>query len=138
MVCFFEFSPHNFGGYNFLNSNPFLTIFSMLDVPTRRVQILFGHQKQQSPPLGSSLPWALKCSFTSRSTRVLAFNYLIWMRKGISTCDFTSVFSISCYHPISKQATCANCSIIINRASHEFGSTPNGLRTYPITSIVAK
>jgi hypothetical protein len=28
---------------------------------------LFGNQKQQSPPLGSSLPWALKCLVTGRS-----------------------------------------------------------------------
>jgi hypothetical protein len=28
---------------------------------------LFGHQKQQSPPLGFGLPWMLKCLLTSHS-----------------------------------------------------------------------
>jgi hypothetical protein len=41
------------------------TIDSAPDVPIRRrVQVLFGRQKQQSPPFGSSLLWALKCSIT--------------------------------------------------------------------------
>jgi hypothetical protein len=44
------------GDRNFLNSILFLTIFSVLDAPIRRVQDLFGHQKQESPPLKSSLP----------------------------------------------------------------------------------
>jgi hypothetical protein len=29
------------------------------------VQVLFGHQKQQSLPLESGLPWVLKCLITS-------------------------------------------------------------------------
>ncbi len=50
------------GGHNFLNSNPFLMIFSALLVPIGEVQVLFGHQKQWSFPLGSYLPSALKWS----------------------------------------------------------------------------
>jgi hypothetical protein len=34
-------------------------------VPIRGVQVLFGHWKQWSPPLGSSLPWILKCFATN-------------------------------------------------------------------------
>jgi len=41
---------------NFLNSNPFLMIFSALDVPIGGVQILFDHQKQRSLTLGFGLP----------------------------------------------------------------------------------
>jgi hypothetical protein len=46
----------------------FLTIVNVSDVPRGRVQVLFRHQKQQSPPLGSSLPRELKCLVSSRST----------------------------------------------------------------------
>jgi hypothetical protein len=57
MVCFFEFlTPFILGGHNYLNFIPFLTIFSAPYLPIKRVQIFFGHQKQQSPPLGSCLP----------------------------------------------------------------------------------
>jgi len=34
----------------------FSTIVSVLDVPREEVQVLFGHQKQQSPPLDSACP----------------------------------------------------------------------------------
>ncbi len=34
----------------------FFMIFNALHAQIREVQVLFGHQKQQSPPLGSSLP----------------------------------------------------------------------------------
>jgi len=44
------------GGHNFLISNPFLIIISVSDVPRGGVQGSFGQQKQQSPPLESSLP----------------------------------------------------------------------------------
>jgi hypothetical protein len=53
---------------NFLIFNLVLTIASMSDAPRREVQVLLGHQKQQSPPLWSGLPWALKCLVTSWST----------------------------------------------------------------------
>ncbi len=43
-------------GHNFLISNLFLPIVSKSDAPEGGVQVLFGHQKQQSPPLGSDLP----------------------------------------------------------------------------------
>jgi hypothetical protein len=49
---FFEFlTPSTLGAYNFLNPNPFFMIFSVLDAPIGGVQVLFEHQKQQSPPL---------------------------------------------------------------------------------------
>jgi hypothetical protein len=40
----------------------------MLDAPREDIQVLFRQQKQQSPPLESSLPWAFKCSITGQST----------------------------------------------------------------------
>jgi hypothetical protein len=39
-----------------------------------RVQVLFGHQKQWSPPLGSGLPKALKFSVTRQSTLLHSLN----------------------------------------------------------------
>jgi hypothetical protein len=54
---FFEFStPSTLGVGNFFNSNPFFMIFSVSNVPIKRIQVLFGHQEQQSPPFGSDLP----------------------------------------------------------------------------------
>ncbi|CAK9257327.1 unnamed protein product, partial [Sphagnum jensenii] len=48
---FWEFlTPFILGGCNFFISNPFSMIVSVLDVPREGVQILLGHQKQQSPP----------------------------------------------------------------------------------------
>jgi hypothetical protein len=53
---FFEFlSRSTLGACNFLNFNPCFMIFSVSNALVRRVQVLFGHQKQQSPPLGSGL-----------------------------------------------------------------------------------
>jgi hypothetical protein len=52
--------PLTLGGCNVFNYNPFLTIFSAPNAPIEGVQVLFGHQKQQSPPLGISLPEHLK------------------------------------------------------------------------------
>ncbi len=41
-VLFFEFlTPSTFGACNFLNSNSFLTIFSLSDVSIGGVQVLF-------------------------------------------------------------------------------------------------
>jgi hypothetical protein len=52
MGFFFEFlTPFTLGDHNFLISNLFLTIVCVLDVPRGGLQILFGHQKQQNPPL---------------------------------------------------------------------------------------
>jgi len=62
-LFFWILDPLYFGGRNFLNSNMFLTIFDVLDVPIGGVQVLFGHQKQQSPPLGSGLRWTLNWLF---------------------------------------------------------------------------
>ncbi len=67
---FFNVWPLYFGlgGCNVFNYNPFLMIFSVPDVPKEGVQVLFGDQKQWSPPLGFSLPWKLKGSPMSCST----------------------------------------------------------------------
>jgi hypothetical protein len=65
---FLSFWPFTLGACNFHIYNLFSTIVSVSDAPRGGVQVLLGHQKQQSPPLGCSLPWALKCSVTGRST----------------------------------------------------------------------
>jgi hypothetical protein len=49
-------TPFTLGGHNFLISNSFFTIISVPDVPRGGIQVLFEHQKQQNPPLGSCLP----------------------------------------------------------------------------------
>jgi len=41
------------------------------NAPIGGVQILFGQDKQWSPPLGSDLPLALKCLITSQFTLVV-------------------------------------------------------------------
>jgi len=46
-------TPFILGGGNIFISNPFSMIVSVLDVPREGVQILLGHQKQQSPPFGA-------------------------------------------------------------------------------------
>jgi hypothetical protein len=48
--------PSTFGGHNFINSIPFLTIFNAPSASIGGVQVLFGHQEQQSPPLESLVP----------------------------------------------------------------------------------
>jgi len=48
-------TPFTWGGHNFLISNSFWMIFSVLDVPRGGLQVLFGHQKQQNPPLATIL-----------------------------------------------------------------------------------
>jgi hypothetical protein len=48
LIHFWSFSVHQIGG----------------------VQVLFGHQKQRSPPLGYDLPWALKWLLMGCSTLV--------------------------------------------------------------------
>jgi hypothetical protein len=53
-LFFWIFDNLYFEGLEF-NFIPFLTIFSALNMPIRGVQVLFKHQKQWSPPLGSSL-----------------------------------------------------------------------------------
>ncbi len=48
---FSEFlTPFTLGGHNFLISNSFSTILSVLDAPRRGLQVLFRHQKQKNPP----------------------------------------------------------------------------------------
>jgi hypothetical protein len=65
---FWVLDPLYFWGSNLLISNSFLTIVSVLDVLRREDQVLFGHSKQQSLPLGFGLPWAPKCSIIGSST----------------------------------------------------------------------
>jgi len=55
-LYFWVFDYLYFGGCNFLNSNLFLTSFSVSDVPTGRVQVLFRHQKQRNLPLDPACP----------------------------------------------------------------------------------
>ncbi len=65
-LFFFKLTtPSTLRGCNFLNFIPFLTIFCAPDMSIKGVQVLFGHQKQQSLPLESGLPWVLKCLITS-------------------------------------------------------------------------
>jgi hypothetical protein len=53
---FFEFmASFSLRANNFLISNPLLTIVSVSDASRGGVQILFGHQKQWSPPFGSGV-----------------------------------------------------------------------------------
>jgi hypothetical protein len=84
MVCFFwvlVLTPSTLGGHNFLNCNLFLMISNAPYAPIGGVQVWFGHQKQQSPPLASGLLWALKynklmgCS-TLSLTVILASHFL--------------------------------------------------------------
>jgi hypothetical protein len=49
------FTPFILGSHNFLIFNLFWMIFNVLDVPRGGLQVLFGHQKQQSLPLPTIL-----------------------------------------------------------------------------------
>ncbi len=52
MICFFEFlTPSTLKGHNFLNSIYFLTIFSPLDAPIRRIQVFLRHKNNGTFPL---------------------------------------------------------------------------------------
>jgi len=56
-LFFFEFStPFSLGGHNVVIYNLFSIIVSVLDVARGEGQVLFGHQKQWSSPLGFGLP----------------------------------------------------------------------------------
>jgi hypothetical protein len=63
----------------------------------RGVQVLFGHEKQQNPPVGSGLPWlkpfALGCStlVITNDGRILemATNSPVVIRGGSSRCITT-------------------------------------------------
>jgi hypothetical protein len=64
---FFQFMTlFTLRGHNFLNFISFLTIFNAPDASIGEAQLLFAHQKQQSLPLLSGLPWILKCLITNR------------------------------------------------------------------------
>jgi hypothetical protein len=45
------FTPFTLGGHNFLISNLFSAILSVLDAPRGGLQVCFAHQKKQSPTL---------------------------------------------------------------------------------------
>ncbi len=64
----FFLTPFTFEGHNFLIFDLFSIIVCVSVAPRGGVQVLFGHQKQQSPLIGCSLSWALKCSITSQPT----------------------------------------------------------------------
>jgi len=68
MIYFSKFLiPFTLGGHNFLIFNPFLTILNVL---RGGFQVLFRHQKQQSPPL------------VANSNTLVAFNVqLNWFMK---------------------------------------------------------
>jgi hypothetical protein len=69
-------------------------IFNVLNAPIKGVQVLFGHQKQQSPPLGSGLPWALKCLVISQFTLVL-YGLLKVEILGLTFHNFSLDFKIN-------------------------------------------
>jgi hypothetical protein len=48
-------TPFTLQGHNFLIFNLLSTIVHVSDVSRGEVQVLFGNQKQWSPPLGSNL-----------------------------------------------------------------------------------
>jgi hypothetical protein len=43
-------TPFTLGGHNFLISNLFSMILSVLDAPRGGLQVCFAHQKRHSPP----------------------------------------------------------------------------------------
>jgi hypothetical protein len=89
-------------------------------------------------PLDLVCPEHLKGSFTSRSIPVSPLTtWFEWEEGSFSLWLYKCVLH-KLLSPNIKASSCVNYSIIINRASHEFGSTPNGFRAYPITSIAAK
>jgi hypothetical protein len=55
-LFFLVLDPFTLGSHNFLNFIPFFTIFSAPHASIEEVQVLFGHQKQWSPPLEFGLP----------------------------------------------------------------------------------
>jgi hypothetical protein len=66
-------TPFTLGACNFLISNPFWMIVIVADALQGGIQVLFGHLKHQSPPLGSGLAWVLKCCVTRWSTLILTW-----------------------------------------------------------------
>jgi len=79
---FLEFlTPFTLWGCNFSFHICFWQIVSVSDATREGVQILLGHQKQWSPPLGSSLPWILKFLVTIRSTLMVVDNHSSFEKK---------------------------------------------------------
>ncbi len=62
------------------------------------VQVLFGHLKQQSPPLGFGLSWLLRCSVTGWSTLVIWWwNGCPW-KKPMDWCEHCQIHDIGFFH----------------------------------------
>jgi hypothetical protein len=77
-------------GCNFLISNSFCKIVSVLDASRGGVQVWVGHQKQRSPLPRSSLPWAVNCSVTSQFTLcAIDFHEIPSLTLHISFCHWT-------------------------------------------------
>ncbi len=67
---------------------------------------MFGHQKQQSPPLGSNLPWMLKCLIKVCKCHLviilflqvpcLNFNHVIIMKDFHNVLIFWGFFLVFC------------------------------------------
>jgi len=55
-LFFWVLNPFTLEGHNFLNSNPFLTIFSAPDATIGGVQVLFGHRNNTALPLDPACP----------------------------------------------------------------------------------
>ncbi len=60
------------GDRNFLISNLFLTIVNVLNAPKGAIQVLFGHQEQQSPPLSFNLLNAFRPTLPCVTTPILS------------------------------------------------------------------
>jgi hypothetical protein len=83
-------------------------IFSASYVPRGGVQVLFEHQKQPSPTLGSGLPWVL---LTNHSTLMLF--QIIEKIKRIENLNHTIL-----YHLVAKPWKKENNKIVICKAIH--------------------
>jgi hypothetical protein len=66
-LIFLDLDQFIFGVHNFLISNLFSMIVSVLDAVKGEVQVLFAHYKQQRPSLRSSLPQTLEFSINDQS-----------------------------------------------------------------------
>jgi hypothetical protein len=76
-VFYWEFhvkmSPPTLGGRNFFTYNPFLSIFSVTNVPKEGFHLFFGHHKQWGLRIKMASKPYLKCSDTNWSTLPLYF-----------------------------------------------------------------
>ncbi len=120
VVCVFEFlNPFTFESSNFLISNLFSTFVSVLDVSTREVSVLLGHQKQRSPPLGSSLPY---CLVTGRSTlkhpiKKKYFDFFLWYPTHTHQVSYEKTEIIR-HSAFQKNQTARRPGILLSERSH--------------------